>query len=139
MTTLRRSLITELDQPECLALLRRHQHGVGRIGIGGDDPIVLPVNYVLDHGDIVVQTGEGTIRAAADAGQRVAFEIDSIPSPFVGGTAGGWSVLARGTAEVVEAPSERTYLQLGRLQPSAGGFKPHFVRIAISELTGRRF
>lgn len=142
MTYLKPSHLQVLDRPECLALLRRHQYGVGRVGLGGADPVVLPVNYLLDHGDVVVQTGEGPIHDAALAEDRVAFELDCIPdlsaSPQKGEDGGAWSVLARGRAQVVTAPSEQDYLRLGHLDPAPGGLLPHFVRIVIDELTGRR-
>lgn len=142
MSYINPSRVQVLDRPECLALLRRHQYGVGRVGLGGTDPVILPVNYLLDHGDVVVQTGDGPIHDAAMAEDRVAFELDGIPDPSTKPQAredgAGWSVLARGRAQVVTAPSEQTYLQLGHLVPAAGGFRPHFVRIVIDDLTGRR-
>lgn len=138
MTYLNRSRVTTMDMAECMALLRRHQYGVGRIGLGGDDPVILPVNYLLDQVDIVIQTGDGTIHDAAQAGRKVAFELDSLTHPAVGQVTGGWSVLARGRAEVVGAKADQSYLRLGHLAPAAGGLKPNFVRIVIEVCTGIR-
>jgi nitroimidazol reductase NimA-like FMN-containing flavoprotein (pyridoxamine 5'-phosphate oxidase superfamily) len=139
MTYLSRSRMEAMTEPECYSMLRRHQYGVGRIGLGGDRPVILPVNYLLDRGDVVVQTGDGTIKRAAEAGDRVAFEIDSITSPAQGQEVTGWSVLLKGQAHVVDEAAEQAFLRMGHLAPSAGGFKPNFVRIVVDEMTGRRF
>lgn len=136
MASLSRSRLVELTAPECLLHLRHGQHGVGRIGLGGDRPAVLPVNYLLDGSTIVVRTASDAILAAADAGAWVAFQIDDLddhrdPAVEV------WSVLVKGRIHRVLDGRETTFLRLARLEPAAGGFKPSYVRIAIEEMTGR--
>lgn len=132
-----------LTADECFMLLHEHQRGVGRIALASGRPVILPVNYLLDGEDVVFRTAAGSKLTAAVHGQRVAFEIDSVPSPTATmddtGAVHGWSVLVRGMATRVSDPDEITRLGLMRLQPSAGGVKPHFVRIVTEQISGRRF
>ena len=91
----------ELERSECLRLLGRGHFG--RVGIVDEGrAVVLPVNYVFDEGCIVFQSTQGTKLDAALAGRTVAFEIDAIDPMYHG----GFSVLAYGPAEVVDAPED---------------------------------
>jgi len=63
-----------LSEEECLALLAAAD--VGRVGVAvGDQPLVFPVNYVLDGRCIIVRTDVGTMLSGASLAM-VAFEID---------------------------------------------------------------
>jgi nitroimidazol reductase NimA-like FMN-containing flavoprotein (pyridoxamine 5'-phosphate oxidase superfamily) len=92
------------------------------------------VNFLLqDHG-IVFRTAQGTKLASLTVDSRVAFEIDGVDERS--GIA--WSVVARGTAEVLDAddiPVE------GAEQVTSWhrAPKPLIVRISVGSLTGRRF
>lgn len=68
----------------------------------------------------------------------MSLETDSFTQPSYGERGGGWSVLARGRAEMVTEAAQQTYLRLGHLAPAAGGFKPNFVRVVVEEISGRR-
>lgn len=143
MTYLTRSKIVELDRAECWSLLRSHQYGVGRVAFNapGDDdgpPEILPVNYLLDGADLIVQTGTGVIHDAVVEGVPLSFELDSVTQPSYGERQDGWSVVAKGPCELVSATAQKTYLRLSHLAPAAGGFKPNFVRMTVETLTGRR-
>ena len=126
---------------ECFMKLDHYQRGVGRIATAAGRPVIMPVNYVMDGEDVIIRTAAGTKLNAAVEGQRVAFEIDSIPSPDHTTDEHGeaWSVLVRGIAARVADPDEITRLNLQRLQPSAGGAKPHYIRITTEQISGRRF
>lgn len=145
MTYLSRSRLVILDDAECWSLIRSHQYGVGRMAFnvppGGADapPEILPVNYLLDGNDIVVQTGIGAIQNAALHGMPVAFEVDSIATPGYGERETGWSVVLTGRSEAVSEAAHQTFLRLSHLAPAAGGFKPNFVRIVVDGMSGRRF
>src|SRR5688500_19840366 len=85
-----------LGREECLALVRTMP--IGRIGVScGALPVVLPVNFVLDHDRIVVRTNPGTKLSAALHDSVVAFEVDQWD------TFGheGWSVMVTGRAHEV--------------------------------------
>lgn len=88
---------------ECKRLLAvtAKNGGIGRLGIPTDQaPVVVPVNFSLRHGDVVIRTGVGFVsRTASD--RLVAFEIDHVDPER--GTA--WNVLVRGLATLVESPT----------------------------------
>src|SRR5438309_9372192 len=88
-----------LSPEECERLLA--QGSMGRVGISiGALPVVLPVNYAMLDGDVVVRTGAGTKLDAALAGSVVAFEVDHVDPTYHE----GWSVLLQGRAsEIVDA------------------------------------
>ena len=81
-----------LDRDECMRLLRSQV--LGRIGVTVDaHPVVLPVNYHLFDGQLVIQTGQGTRLAAGTDRTVVAFEVDDVD-----GRGHGWSVALTGIA-----------------------------------------
>jgi len=93
---------TVLPPAECKRLLAitSKRGGVGRLGVAtGQAPVVVPVNFSLRDGQVVVRTGTGFLSQAA-AGQLVAFEVDQVS--WAAGTA--WSVLVRGLATLIESP-----------------------------------
>jgi nitroimidazol reductase NimA-like FMN-containing flavoprotein (pyridoxamine 5'-phosphate oxidase superfamily) len=126
---------TVLPALECMRLLAltAKDGGVGRLGIGTDQaPIIIPVNFTLRDGQVLVRVGPGFFAQAA-AGHLVAFEVDLVDS--AGGTA--WSVLIRGLATVVEAPTETELAAAGRpLVPEPGDM---VLVLRADVLTGRRF
>src|SRR5918995_1902393 len=44
-------------------------------------PAILPVNFVLDHGSVVIRTGEGSKLAVATPRAVVAFQVDRVDEP----------------------------------------------------------
>jgi nitroimidazol reductase NimA-like FMN-containing flavoprotein (pyridoxamine 5'-phosphate oxidase superfamily) len=124
-----------LDEDECLRLLAAGQ--VGRVGIVADgQPLVFPVNYVLDDRSIVVRTSAGTMLSGASLA-HVAFEIDS----FDVERRSGWSVLVQGVGHDVTDALDLTseHLQTLEVWPWAPGAKPRLLRIDARTVTGRRF
>ena len=115
----------ELSAEECLRLLGTQQ--VGRLGVVvGGQPLVLPVNYVLDDDTVVFRSDPGTKLDAASL-QRVAFEVDQLqPRARV-----GWSVLVQGVGQEVRAADGAAYQRVQALPvvPWTGGAKAHFVRV----------
>jgi uncharacterized protein len=123
-----------LSREECIRLLEEDPVRVGRIAIGGPRPVIFPINYALDDGEIIFKTAEGTKFDAAVKDTFVAFEVDRV-NP---GWASGWSVLVRGQSHLVKDESEIDRLSNLPLQSWAAVEKPHFVRIADPLISGRR-
>ena len=91
-----RRTLEELSWDDCFALLG--EESVGRLVYVDElGPAAVPVNYVLAGQDIVFRSEDGSkVRGIHD--HDVAFEVDEINHS----TSSGWSVLVRGTSEVVE-------------------------------------
>jgi len=123
--------VDDLDVDVCWQLLARRN--VGRIAfVLDDEPIVLPVNYVVDGKAIVFRTGPTSILEALASGARAAFEVDGA-DPEV---KTGWSVLVRGEAR--EVPSdERARLAALPLEPWAPGERDRWLRLVPDVVTGR--
>ena len=109
--------------------------GVGRMVFAGPrGPEAIPVNYAMLDGDIVVRTGRHTSLVARVARTRVSFEVDQLDQAL----AQGWSVLASGLARVVTTPRELEAARSLGIEPWAGGDKDTYLRITITDVTGRR-
>ena len=122
-----------LGREECLYLLTRRS--IGRVGVSiAALPVVLPVNFVLFDGDIVIRTGEGTKLDAALCHSVVAFEVDDFDPVYHT----GWSVLVRGRAREVRHPAEVARVRSLPLQPWAGDLPDRFIRISADLVSGRR-
>jgi uncharacterized protein len=130
-----RSHIEMIPRDECLRLLGTQQ--VGRLAfINNNAADVLPVNYAMDGDAVVFATATGAKLWSAERAP-VAFEIDKTDLA----TASGWSVVVHGHAQLispVDPPAVLERLRALPLQPWAGGERPHFVRIAPSNISGRR-
>jgi nitroimidazol reductase NimA-like FMN-containing flavoprotein (pyridoxamine 5'-phosphate oxidase superfamily) len=122
-----------LPEDECLRLLARVHFG--RVGFVSDgEPTVLPVNYVCADDAVVFRSTVGAKVRAAEARQRVAFEVDATDPLYQG----GWSVLARGVLEVVDDPAAVARLEQLALRPWWPKARDRWLRIRIDEVTGRR-
>lgn len=108
---------------------------IGRLAVLHDGaPDIFPVNFVVDHGTVVLRTAAGTKYDAA-RNHPVAFETDGYDVD----TGEAWSVVARGHAvEVRDVDDSIAILNLP-LDPWQKGPKPHLLRIVPVSLTGRRF
>lgn len=129
-----RTGIEVLGEDECLTLLARDQ--IGRLAVVDvTNPMIFPVNYVLDGRTIVFRTDPGT---KLDQGQRsgACFEIDSFDSA----TRSGWSVVATGRLEEITTFQSDALAGAKALpiDPWAGGDKAHWMRLTPSRITGRR-
>ena len=122
-----------LAPEECQRLLA--ERSIGRVGISvGALPVVLPVNYALLDGDVVVRTGEGTKLDAALAGAVVAFEVDHVDPIYHE----GWSVLLQGRATVMADPGDIERARRLPLRAWAPGIRDRYIRIPIEIISGRR-
>jgi len=121
-----------LDRVECLALLSTRS--LGRIVFTDQAmPAVLPVNFSVWDGSVLIRTGAGSKLAAATRNAVVAFEVDEI-DPDSGK---GWSVVVVGRSGVVDNPAEVTEAEEVAPRSCVGG-RDHLIRIRIGSITGRR-
>lgn len=127
-----------LSRAVCLDLLGSTQ-SVGRIGFrSGGRLLILPLNFAVDRGDIVVRIGPGTLLDSLSRRRDVTFEVDEMPATKLDRPA-AWSVLVHGIAETVRDPvelSDATALGLTPAVPDAGYV---YVRIRPEAISGRRF
>jgi len=108
---------------------------VGRLAVVHDHaPDIFPVNYVVDHGTIVLRTGGGTKHEAA-RNHVVAFEVDGDDNDDTE----SWSVVVRGRATEIHAVDEAIAAMDLPLVSWAPGARPHFLRITPDAITGRQF
>ncbi|MCW2503210.1 MAG: hypothetical protein JWO79_1494 [Actinomycetia bacterium] len=122
-----------LSRAECLALLAVSP--IGRVVFSHQAmPAIEPVNFVLDGEDIVIRTNPGAKLAAATKNAVVALEIDDIDID----EHTGWSVTVVGRAEAVADPGELDRLGRLPLRPWVPGEHPHFIRIPVEVVSGRR-
>ncbi len=126
-------VVTKLMPAECRQLIAAG--GVGRIAFcTGSGPVVLPVNFAVLAGTVVIRTGQGSM-LEGHADEQVAFEVDHIDEAL----SQGWSVLVRGMAHRVAHPAELHLVQRGvAIWPWPGDDRDIFVRIIPDTITGRR-
>jgi nitroimidazol reductase NimA-like FMN-containing flavoprotein (pyridoxamine 5'-phosphate oxidase superfamily) len=122
-----------LDTEECLRLLA--QVPIGRVVFTDQAlPAVLPVNFLINDGMIVLRTGAGSKLSAALRNAVVAFQADE----FDAAARIGWSVTVIGQARLVRDGAELTKLSKLEFTPWAPGRRDHFVVISTEIVTGRR-
>jgi uncharacterized protein len=125
------SHLRDIDKAECLALLAGHH--VGRVAYcDALGPVVLPVNYVLDHGTVVFQISPRSTLAQHLKSGPASFQIDD----FDDYNQSGWSVLVRGDAAYIDKED----LPDNDDPPVAWaeGQRTFHVRITAHDITGRR-
>lgn len=118
---------------ECLEHLRNAP--IGRLAfISAGESVILPINHALDGHFVVFRTKPGSKLDVAVAAGTVAYEVDS----YDAATRTGWSVLVKGTAEVVYDRAETLrYSHLGLHSWADPEEVGQWVRIRAAEITGR--
>jgi uncharacterized protein len=125
--------LDELDVDDCLRLLASSRFG--RLAVDdGRGPLILPVNYLLDAGEVLIRTGRGTKLDQADRPDPVCFEVDHLDDA----TGAGWSVVVRGRLQEISDPEELQRVDGLGLVPAAAGDREHVVRVVPAAITGRR-
>ncbi|CAI9407652.1 pyridoxamine 5'-phosphate oxidase family protein [Nocardioides sp. T2.26MG-1] len=123
-----RGQLVDLPADECWQLLTTTP--VGRIAwTTSTGPEVIPVNFAVDGRTIKIRTAAYSAMVQKADAERVAFQVDRIDED----THTGWSVLARGRAEVRYGdPEEPT-----GPEPWVRGPRSATVVIDVDEITGR--
>ena len=123
-----RGQLVDLSAEECWELITTTP--VGRIAWStSTGPVVVPVNFSVDGRSIKIRTAAYSSMVQKADLERVAFEVDHIDEA----THTGWSVLARGRAEVrYGEPDDGT-----GPQPWPRGPRSATVVIDVVEITGR--
>jgi nitroimidazol reductase NimA-like FMN-containing flavoprotein (pyridoxamine 5'-phosphate oxidase superfamily) len=126
--------IAILEANQCWELLRSCE--VGRLAVSiGNHPDIFPVNFVVEHGNVVFRTAEGTKLAAAVLGTAVAFEVDGYDAD----AGEAWSVVIKGRAVEIERMQDVFDAVDLPLFPWHAAPKHRFVRIEPDDVSGRRF
>ncbi len=133
---IRSASIEVLDREECLHLLAESSFGRVAINLRSEVPLIRPVNYLFDERtqSILFRTGYGAKFQGILLASRAAFEIDRVDET----RRTGWSVIVTGSIEKVTNHLElERFSHLG-LEPWEPGEKPHWARIRVWTVTGRR-
>jgi nitroimidazol reductase NimA-like FMN-containing flavoprotein (pyridoxamine 5'-phosphate oxidase superfamily) len=122
-----------MSPTECFDLLE--QGGIGRVGFtAAEGVIVLPVNFAMTGKGIIFRTAPDTL-LALHANAHLSFEIDHFDEAL----REGWSVLVHGHGHKVTDEREVKDLEVAApLQPWAPGARDVYVRIAPTQISGRR-
>jgi nitroimidazol reductase NimA-like FMN-containing flavoprotein (pyridoxamine 5'-phosphate oxidase superfamily) len=125
--------LSKLTSGECRMLIA--PGGIGRIAfctVSG--PVVLPVNFSVLGGSVVVRTSAGSL-IEAHGDDRAAFEVDHVDEVLCQ----GWSVLLLGQAHRVLQPGElRNVREAMVAGPWPDGERDVYVRIVPDQISGRR-
>ena len=123
-----------MPEEECEALLRL---GVfGRVGVStASGPHIFPVNYSVVDDAIVMRTTPYSVLGTNGRSRILAFEVDELNRE----RQRGWSIQARGRAEVVTDQAELLHIrQTWDPRPWASGNRELYLRLPWTELTGRK-
>lgn len=121
-----------LSHAEAVALLETQE--VGRLVYTRRAlPAVIPVNYAVRGGAILIWTGSGSSLAQAVRGSVVAFQTDELDRAMHS----GWSVTVIGSAQLVTDEAQRARARIDGPVPWAPGVKEHLIRIPLTIVTGR--
>jgi uncharacterized protein len=124
--------IEVLDEEQCWELLLSSSLGRLAVSVGGK-PDIFPVNFVAVDRRLIFRTAEGTKLLEVAVNSDVAMETDSV------GRDEAWSVVAKGTARILEKRSEIDAADELPLRPLIPTLKYVYVEVTPREVTGRRF
>lgn len=125
--------LRELGYAECRAMLVRQR--AGRVAVTTPDgPHIIPLNYSVVDESIVFRTTPFSILATYGRNAKLAFEVDYFDDEH----RLGWSVVARGRADVVSDPDELSRIRkVCAPLPWADGARNLYIRLDWKELSGR--
>ncbi|MGO9872210.1 MAG: pyridoxamine 5'-phosphate oxidase family protein [Acidimicrobiia bacterium] len=133
MANVDRNDLEILHRDECRRLIGTQV--LGRIGVTVDAlPVVLPVNYQLFDGELLIQTERESRLADATHNTVVAFEVDHVE---VDGQ-GSWSVAITGIATEVTDPDVIARLRKLPFTRWVRNDNDRYVGISLDLMSGRR-
>lgn len=94
---------------------------------------IFPVNFAVQDGTLLFRTAEGTKLFTTVMNDQVLFEVDDHT------VAEGWSVVVRGTAQMLSSAEDIRKAESAELLPWVATVKLRYVRITPSEISARRF
>lgn len=121
-----------LSEDESWELLSTQKVGRLATNVGGVVDLV-PINFVVDGGEIVFRTAAGIKLAGLTVNGSVVFEVDEV------GEEEGWSVVVHGTARALDRDADIEAAEKLTLKPFVPTVKRTFVRIHPETITGRAF
>lgn len=124
--------VTVLNDDEAWQLLSSVPLGRLVTAFGGQLEI-FPVNFVTQRGTVLFRTAEGTKLFTTVMSDKVLFEADDHTADE------GWSVILRGTAQVLTSAEEIHDADRAQLMPWVPTEKLRYVRITPTEISARRF
>lgn len=124
--------VSVLSDDECWRLLASVPIGrfVTTIGTRLE---IYPVNFAVQERTVLFRTNEGTKLITAIMSDRVLFEADAHTATD------GWSVIVRGTAELLQTAEHIAEAEQTGLLPWTSPAKRRYVRITPKEISGRFF
>ena len=127
------SPISVIPEDSCWGYLASQE--VGRLGVSSNNvPEIFPINYYVDGESVIFRTAEGSKMDQLSVNQNVVFEVDGWHED------GGWSIILKGTAEVITDEDELARARKAPLLPWVPTVKSIFVRIIPTvEISGRHF
>ena len=118
---------------ECWRLVEAEE--IGRVAVLVDGiPEIYPVNHAVDDHSIIFRTDPGSKLRGIVRSPMVCFEVDAIDPA----TQRGWSVMVKGRATELAAPTEIARAKALPLRYWARGEKSHWISIEPLEVSGRR-
>ncbi len=107
---------------------------LGRVVVRrSDDMEIFPVNYIVDDGKVYFRTAEGNKLFTITLNHDVLFEADAVEDGIA------WSVVIKGSAELVQDAKEIAHADTLELKPWIPTLKYNYVRVTPKEITGREF
>ncbi|MFE5338305.1 pyridoxamine 5'-phosphate oxidase family protein [Isoptericola sp. NPDC056573] len=122
---------TVLTEEESWSLLAGQKIGRLVTSVAGE-PEIFPVSFAVADQRIFLRTKPGTKLAEVTISPRVAFEADEI------GDDGAWSVVVKGRAQILEHEDDLAEARTTGLVSYLEDGKTVWIRIAPSEVSGRR-
>lgn len=121
-----------LSRAEAVALLETQE--VGRLVYTRRAlPAVIPVNYAVRGGGILIWTGSASSLGQAVRGSVVAFQVDELDRV----AHSGWSVTVTASAQLVTDETQLAKARVDGPVPWAPGVKEHLIRVPLTMVTGR--
>src|SRR5699024_3521226 len=104
----------------------------GRLGLRVSDELdLVPVNIVARDQKIYFRSAPGNKLAELTINPKILVEADGILSDQA------WSVLARGTARVLETEEEIEFAESLGIDPWVPTYKDFYIEVDVSRVTGR--